>query len=423
MDFARAAIRQGDAPPSVDDLAGRIADRIALVTSAGPRRVINATGIVLHTGLGRAPLAPEAVDAVSQAAQYCDLELILASGERGDRQAHVQDLLCLLTGAEAALVVNNNAAALYLTLNVLAYRREVVLSRGQLIEIGGSFRLPEIMGRSGVRLREVGTTNRTRLADYEAAISPRTALLLRAHPSNFRMIGFTEAVSVAELAELGRRHAIPVVDDLGNGLLWDWTQLNLPAEESVQSSLEAGADLVLVSGDKVLGGPQAGIILGSKPLVSRLTGSPLARVMRCEKLTIAALAATLRLYLERRAVRERIPVWQMLTAAPHALKQRATELCMRLRQVAEWHVCEVRECSSEAGSGTLPAVELPGFAVCLIPKRTSVERFARRLRTARTPVIGAVRQNALWLDVRTVADSEFDLLAETAADAAKGSSS
>lgn len=416
---ARLSIAEGEDAPAANQLANRIAARIAELRQPALRRVINATGIVLHTGLGRAPLSRSAVTAAAAAAGYCDLEVDLESGERGDRQTHVHDLLCLLTGAESALVVNNNAAALYLTLNVLAYRREVIVSRGQLIEIGGSFRLPDIMARSGVRLTEVGTTNRTRAGDFDAAVTSRTALLLRAHPSNFRIIGFTESVSVAELAEVGRRRGIPVVDDLGNGLLWNWTDAGLPPEESVRDSLLAGADLVLVSGDKVLGGPQAGIILGSKALTARLAKSPLARVLRCEKMTLAALTATLQIYLKRSEVFAGIPVMQMLTAAPEALQQRAIILCERLQHKANWKVCEVRACRSEAGSGTLPAVELPSHAVCLVPAHLSLAHFARRLRTSSVPVIGAVKQNLLWLDVRTVADADIDLLAETAAAAAE----
>jgi L-seryl-tRNA(Ser) seleniumtransferase len=410
---ARDEVQIGTRVVSHDQVARLVAARIGKLLQPSPKRVINGTGIILHTGLGRAPLPAEARSALQAAAGFCDLEIDLETGGRGDRQEHVEALLRYLTGAEAALVVNNNAAALYLTLNVLAYRREVVVSRGQLIEIGGSFRLPDIMARAGVKLVEVGTTNRTRIGDYRAAITPKTALLLRAHPSNYRIVGFTESAPLNELVALGKDSNVPVVDDIGNGLLWDWTELGLPSEENVRASLQAGVDLVLVSGDKVLGGPQAGIILGRAVHIRALKKNPLARVLRADKLAIAALAATLRSYVGNDPVEQHIPVWKMLTTPLARLQVRARTLCDRLAAFRKWQLLEVHECESEAGSGTLPAVKLPSAAICMLPNDVAAHTFAKRLRTAAIPVFGTVRQDLFWLDVRTLADDDDDLLVKT----------
>ncbi|MBU0508485.1 L-seryl-tRNA(Sec) selenium transferase [bacterium] len=403
---ARTKVSSAKSAPSADRLARSVIERLEQIRHTGPRRCINATGVILHTGLGRAPLSADAANALREAIGYCDLEINLRSGERGERQEHVEDLLRLLTGAEAALVVNNNAAALYLTLNALAHRREVIASRGQLIEIGGSFRLPDIMQRSGVRLVEVGTTNRTRISDYREAITTKTALLLRAHPSNYRIVGFTESVSVADLVALGRERNLTVVEDLGNGLLFDWTEWGLPAEENVRASLDAGVDLVLVSGDKVLGGPQAGIIVGRKDLVKQLRRSPLARVLRVDKLCLAAMAATLRAFLDRRRVAETVPVWNMLTTPIEVLETRAGRLLQRLKELGEWQILEIRPCESEAGSGTLPAVSLPSRAICALPAGITAGAWVAKLRLAEIPVIGTVRQDVVWFDVRTMVDPD-----------------
>jgi L-seryl-tRNA(Ser) seleniumtransferase len=405
---ARAALASGKAAPCGKELAEEVIRRLAPLRAPTIRRVINATGIILHTGLGRAPLAAEAANAVREACGYCSLEFNLESGERGERQSHVEELLCRLSGAEAALTVNNNAAALYLTLNVLGYRREVIVSRGQLIEIGGSFRLPDIMARSGAKLVEVGTTNRTRLSDYRSAITPKTALLLHCHTSNYRIVGFTESVPVDKLVKLGRERGVPVVDDIGNGLLWDWSSLGLPSEVNARASLEAGADLVLMSGDKALGGPQAGIILGRRPLVEALRKNPLARVLRPEKLMLAGLSATLRLHLDWRRVAERVPVWRMLTCPLPVLRQRAERLRKRLAPLTAWQVLEVRDSEAETGSGTLPAVTIPSIALCTLPRGWSAAKWAQKLRAGDLPIIGSVREDMLWLDLRTVSEEDED---------------
>lgn len=420
LEDARRHITEHATVPSPDKLAASVLAKVTEFRQPSPRRVINATGVILHTGLGRAPLGSTAIQAVHDAAGYCDLEFDLPSGERGDRQEHVEELLCTLTGAEAALVVNNNAAALYLVLNSLAYRREVIVSRGQLIEIGGSFRLPDIMVRSGVRLVEVGTTNRTRIEDFRSAVTSKTALLLSAHPSNYRIVGFTESVPIEDLCALGREKNIPVVDDVGNGLLWDWTSLGLPPEPNVSASLKAGAALTLFSGDKALGGPQAGIILGQRDLVRRIKKDPLARVVRAEKMTLSALNATLRAFLDRKNLPALVPFWAMLTATVDQMQVRAQRLHDRLRPLTAWKVLEVRDTASEAGSGTLPAVSLPSVGLCMLPEGMNAEAWTKALRMARVPIIGTVRQDLLWLDMRTISDSDESTLVEMIAESSRG---
>lgn len=411
---ARAAVeRKGT--PDLDNIVKRVVGRAYDLLTPSLVRVINATGVILHTGLGRAALSPSAASAAHDAAGYAAVEFELATGERGDRQSHVEPLLCLLTGAESALVVNNNAAALYLVLNALGYKQEVIVSRGQLIEIGGSFRLPDIMSRAGVKLVEVGTTNRTNAEDYRAAITSRTAILLRAHTSNYRIEGFTASVEIADLVKLGKKHAIPVVDDLGSGVIWDWTRYGLPYEPSVRESLAAGADLVLVSGDKALGGPQAGIILGGRDLVAKLKHSPLARVLRADKLLLAGLAATLREFLLPDRVPEMNPVWNMLTASQEVLYARAERVHTALKPLADWQVLDIRPSEAEAGSGTMPAIAIPSVALCCLPRKFTASRWARYLRLSHPPVVATIKQDLVWLDVRTILDRDLPDLASSVA--------
>ncbi|HEY3294288.1 MAG TPA: L-seryl-tRNA(Sec) selenium transferase [bacterium] len=417
---ARRRITGSGPAPTPDSLASSVLAKVRELEQPSPRRVINATGVILHTGLGRAPMGEWAIDAVRKSAGYCDLEFDLPSGERGDRQEHVEELLCTITGAEAALVVNNNAAALYLVLNALGYHREVIVSRGQLIEIGGSFRLPDIMVRSGVRLVEVGATNRTRVEDYRDAITARTALLLSAHPSNYRIMGFTESVAIEDLCALGKEQGVPVVDDIGNGLLWDWTSMGLPPEPNVAASLKAGSDLALVSGDKALGGPQSGIILGKRDLVRRVKKSPLARVVRAEKMTLSALNSTLRAYLNRATVPSRIPFWAMLSATPEQLRERAQHVLPQLQSLAAWKVLEVRDTASEAGSGTLPAVSLPSVGIAMLPEGMTAAAWAKMLRLASVPVVATVRQDLLWLNMRTISPSDEAMLVTMITEALRG---
>jgi L-seryl-tRNA(Ser) seleniumtransferase len=396
LERAREEIRAGLEP---GDVAARAVAELAALRRPRLRRTINATGIVIHTNLGRAPLAEEALERVREVGRgYSNLEYDLSSGARGSRQDHVAELLRRLTGAEAALVVNNNAAAVLLALAALAEGREVIVSRGELIEIGDGFRIPDVLARSGARLREVGTTNRTRAADYEAAVGPETAALLRVHQSNFRVVGFAAQPTIAELARVASRHGLPLVDDLGSGVLAE-----LEDEPSAKESLAGGADLVCFSGDKLLGGPQAGIVVGRADLVERLRRHPLQRALRADKLTLAALEATLALYLE---APERIPVLRMLREPAEAVLGRAQRL-------AEAVGGEVEETVARVGGGALPLAELPSFA-CAVEEELSAP-----LRAGEPPVVGIVRDGRLLLDCRTVADEELAELA-TAVVAARG---
>jgi L-seryl-tRNA(Ser) seleniumtransferase len=385
---AREEIRAGADP---GDLEQRLADEVAAARRPQLRRVVNATGIIAHTNLGRAPLAAEALARVMEAARgYSNLEYDLARGSRGSRQDHVAPLLGRLTGGEAALVVNNNAAAVMLALAALAEGREVLVSRGELIEIGDGFRIPDVLARSGARLREVGTTNRTRAADYERACGSETALLLRVHQSNFRLVGFTERPTLAELSQVARSHKVPLVDDLGSGAL-----AGLGDEPTARESLTAGADLVCFSGDKLLGGPQAGIVVGRAELVERLRRHPLQRALRADKLTVAALEGTLALHLE---APERIPVLRMLREDVTAVRERAERL-------AELVGGAVEETVARAGGGALPLAELPSYA-CAVE-----EELATKLRTGEPPVVALVRDGRTLLDCRAIADDEVEAVA------------
>jgi L-seryl-tRNA(Ser) seleniumtransferase len=392
---AREQIGEGVDP---GDLRELLRAELAAAREPSLRRVINATGVIAHTNLGRAPLAAAAIERVRDVARgYSNLEYDLAAGGRGSRQAHVTGILRRLTGAEAALVVNNNAAAVLLALAALAEGREVLVSRGELIEIGDGFRIPDVLARSGARLREVGTTNRTRAADYEVAVGPETAVLLRVHQSNFRVVGFTEQPRLEGLAEVARRHALPLVDDLGSGALVD-----VGDEPTARASLAAGADLVCFSGDKLLGGPQAGIVLGRAELVERLRRHPLQRALRADKLTLAALEGTLMLALE---APDEIPVLRMLREPVETVRARAERLAARVQ-------VEVEETVARAGGGALPLAELPSFA-CAVE-----EQLATPLRLGEPPILGIVRDGRLLLDCRTLTDAEADEVA-AAVDAAR----
>ncbi len=396
---AREEIATGHDP---GDLAERTLAELAAARAPALRRALNATGVIVHTNLGRAPL-PEAAlaRALEVGRGYSNLEYDLTAGGRGSRQDHVAAILRRLTGAEAALVVNNNAAAVMLALAALAEGREVLVSRGELIEIGDGFRIPDVLARSGARLREVGTTNRTRAADYERAIGPETALLLRVHQSNFRVVGFTEQPTVQQLAAVARGHELPLVDDLGSGVL-----VHLEGEPSAKESLAAGADLVCFSGDKLLGGPQAGIVVGRADLVERLRRHPLQRALRADKLTLAALEGTLGLYLDpERALRE-VPVLRMLNDRIETVRARAERLAAAAGG-------DVEETVARVGGGALPLAELPS-AACAVE-----ESLAEPLRTGEPPVVGVLRDGRLLLDCRTLTDAEAEEVAAAVA-AARG---
>lgn len=405
----RAALQDGRAP-GVDPerLLEAVESRILAATHPSLRRVVNATGVLLHTNLGRAPLAPEAQQALLEAAGACNLELDLASGTRGSRQDHVAGLLRRLTGAEAALVVNNNAAAVLLTLSALAAGRDVVVARSEQVEIGGSFRMPEVMRAAGVRLVEVGTTNRVRLSDYESALSPQTALLLKVHRSNFRVVGFVSDVPVPELADLARRAGLPLAYDLGSGALVDLRARGLPYEPTAPQAVREGADLVLFSGDKLLGGPQAGVVVGRADLVDVLRRHPLYRVVRMDKLDLAALEATLRLYLDPGTVWERVPVLRMLGASVDSLRARAEALARSFTRLGAR--AESTPCDSEAGGGSLPGTVLPSWGVSLHHPSLPAHALAAALRAASPPVLARVQDDAVLLDLRSVLPEDDPVL-------------
>jgi L-seryl-tRNA(Ser) seleniumtransferase len=413
-----------------DDDPGSTRERLAaLVRDALPalarphlRPVLNASGIVVHTNLGRAPLAAEAVEQIARVARgYSNLEYTVEDGERGSRQDHCESLLRRLTGAEAALAVNNNAAAVFLCLNTLAEGREVVVSRGQLVEIGGSFRIPDVMRKSGALLREVGATNKTRESDYRDAIGPATALLLRVHTSNFRVVGFTAAVELPELVAIARAAGVPVLDDLGSGCLVDLTPHGLPGEPTVQDAVAAGADLVTFSGDKLLGAPQAGLIVGRRDLIERIRKNPLHRAMRIDKLTLAGLEATLRLYLEEGRGRERIPVLRMIAEPADAVRRRARRALRRLAPAtrARWGAAVVAS-TCQVGGGALPLEPLPSAALALGGPDRPAHRLEEALRRGPLPVVGRLQEGRLLLDLRTVDDADVAALA-AAVDAASAS--
>ncbi len=402
-------------PMHVPELA-QLADEVAaeLFKSQQPvlRMVINATGIVLHTNLGRAPLHPSAVQAVQMAAEgYLNLELELATGKRSSRQNPIRADLQRLTGAEAATVVNNCAAATVIVLRALAAGKEVIVSRGQLVEIGGSFRIPDILTVSGATLREVGTTNITRLSDYEQAIGPNTGAILRVHASNYRIRGFTKSVGIAELVALGQKHNIPVIDDVGSGAVYDLTPFGLPGEPTISEGIRAGAAIALFSGDKLLGGPQTGCIVGKQELIQRIERDPLMRAFRCDKMTLAALEATLQLYRDPERAKRNIPVLRMLTTPLTELRQRAQAFAEALRASQAFQQVEVQDAEAFVGGGSLPDVALPTAVIALSVAGQSEELFAERLRTGTPAVMARIQAGQVWLDLRTVfAEQEPALL-------------
>ena len=389
--------------PDVSELAERIAKRILIGETPKLRPVINATGILLHTGLGRAPLAEQAIDDMVQVARdYASVELDLASGQRSQRVEAVEGLLSELTGAEAAAVVNNNAGATMLVLAALAAGREVIVSRGQLIEIGGSFRLPDVMQTSGAVLKEVGTTNKTHLHDYENAIGEQTAALMRAHTSNFVVLGFTAEVSIADLVKLGRKHDLPVIDDIGSGALHDFSRYGVSHEPVARQSIEAGADVVLFSGDKLLGGPQCGIIVGRRAHIQKIAKHPMMRALRVDKLTLAALAATLRLHRDPQKAENHIPLLQLLTTPIENLKNRAERLAPQLAACDAVDSAEPVEDSAYLGGGSVPHQQLATWCIALQPAHGTLDRMASDLRSGSPSVVGRISNDRLLIDLRSV---------------------
>jgi L-seryl-tRNA(Ser) seleniumtransferase len=412
LEDSRERMKNGESDRTLlepETVARRVVARIESDSAPRFRPVINATGIVLHTNLGRSPLAEAAARAAYEAGRgYLNLELDLADGRRSSRQEPIRDLLARLTGAESATVVNNCAAATVISLRSLAAGREVIVSRGQLIEIGGSFRIPEIMAVSGALLREVGTTNITRLADFEQAIGPNTGLLMRIHPSNFRIRGFTEEVSLADLVELGRKHNLPVIDDAGSGALLDMARYGLCDEPIVPRSVAAGADLVLCSGDKLLGGPQAGLIMGKETLIARIEKDPLMRAFRVDKMSLAALETTLGLYSNPELARREIPTLRLLSASRETIRSRAEALASKLRTAPAIGEVEVIDDNSFAGGGSLPDMPLGTAVIRFKPPSISASRFAQRLRLGHPPVVARVNDGQVLFDLRTVFEWQED---------------
>jgi len=426
LDRLRDEIRKGDLTDpkelSWEKLQNPLRAFILSGTRPHFRRVLNGTGVVIHTNLGRSILAKEAAAAVSEAcAHYSNLEFDLETGERGSRYSHVEEMLCRLTGAEAALVVNNNAGAVFLILDAMAKGKEVLVSRGQLVEIGGSFRIPDVMARSGAGLVEVGTTNRTHLRDYEGAITSETGALMKVHASNFRITGFTSEVSLKDLVGLGSKYGIPVIEDLGSGNFYNFGALGLAYEPTVRETVETGADVVSFSGDKVLGGPQAGIIVGRKIHIDRIKANPLNRAVRIDKMTLAALEATLRLYLDPDQAKEKIPTLKMITARPKELKKRAERLRQRIKRHLDAELkVDLSPGVSRAGGGSFPEHDLETTLVALTPPSgTSVEDLKKTLLTTDPPLVGRIEEDAFCLDPRTLLDTEFPLVVSALAQALK----
>lgn len=399
---------------SMDHLFPFIRKELDLLVRPKLRRVINATGVVIHTNLGRAPLHPQALRHLLEISKtYSNLEYDLAMGERGDRYSHVEELLCRLSGAESAMVVNNNAGAVFLCLNTLAEGREVIISRGELVEIGGAFRVPDVMRRSGAILREVGTTNRTYLRDYQGAIGPETALLLKVHTSNFRIMGFTSSVTLSELVQLGREYRLPVMEDLGSGCFVDLSQYGLEREPTVQEAIKTGVDVICFSGDKLLGGPQAGIILGRRGILDRIKVNPLTRTLRIDKLTLAALESTLLLYQDEKRAMEEVPTLRMLGLDLKRLKRRGRRLLRRVFEFLEEKALVIlREDVSQVGGGALPLQSLPTIVLSIKPIHFSVNALEERLRQGDPPIISRISKEELLLDMRTIFDEDIPLLAK-----------
>ena len=399
------------------DIQHQVAAHVQKMCKPSLQRVINATGVVIHTNLGRAPLAEQAVRMVAEtASRYSNLEFDLERGERGSRYVHVREILQQITGAQDAFVVNNNAAAVLLCLNTLARGREVLISRGELIEIGGSFRIPEVMEQSGALLREIGTTNRTHLRDYRQAITEHTALILKVHPSNYQLVGFTSEVSLRELKQLGTEFHLPVMFDMGSGNLVPPQQFGLKDEPTVQEAVQEGADIITFSGDKLVGGPQAGIILGETGVISAIARNPLTRALRIDKLTLAALEATLRLYYLDPDCSRNIPVLGMLSVTEDTLKKRARTIVRALRKHAVPVEAAAVQDQSKIGGGSYPLHELPTWAVSLAPQTMSPQEFERRLRCGTPPVIVRINRERVIVDTRTLFPEEVGMVSRAIID-------
>jgi L-seryl-tRNA(Ser) seleniumtransferase len=419
LDELRASIKEGavEALPPSEQIIADTAKKVQESVRPGLRLVINATGVIIHTNLGRSMLSQAAADAVMKVANnYCNLEYDVAAGKRGDRYEHCLSVLRRLTGAQGALIVNNNAAAVLLALNTLSLGKQVIISRGELIEIGGSFRIPDVMARSGAILKEVGTTNRTFIEDYEAAIGPETGLIMKAHTSNYRIRGFVHETDTTELVALGRKHSIPVYFDAGSGLLFPLadrtTAFGMAGKDEpcIVQEMEKGIDLISFSGDKLLGGPQAGIILGKREYVDKLKKNALTRAIRPDKFTLAALESTLAAYFNRDTVREEIPIFRMIYMDPKVLKKRANRIATVLTKKIPTIKLSVVELASEAGGGTMPDVYLPSFGLALETPNDTADQIESRLRMLDVPIIARIEKERVLFDLRTVRKSEEGVL-------------
>lgn len=415
--YRQAIIKGETAGVSVEqDVLPEIEVKIERLSAFSLKSVINATGVVIHTNLGRSVMSDRVMDHVRQiACGYSNLEYNIEKGQRGKRYTHVKRLLNELTGAEDSLIVNNNAAAVFVCLTALAKGKEVIVSRGELVEIGGSFRIPDVMSSSGAVLREVGTTNKTHVRDYERAINENTALLLKVHQSNYRMVGFTKAVEIDELAALGRKYNVPVMFDLGSGCLIDLKPYGVHIEPTVQETVRAGADIVTFSGDKLLGGPQGGVMVGKTQLIEKIGQNPLMRALRIDKLTLAAFEATLMSYLDEDKAKEEVPTLNMLLQGPDEIKERAKKISQALkRKLGASHEkiaqINVIEDSSQSGGGALPEIEFKTYVVAIKPSGLSVNKLEERLRHNKPPIIARIKEEALIIDARTVRDSEVEAL-------------
>lgn len=417
VDEARQAILQGrikevEDIPSETELCSRTELMVQTGLSNKLMRSVNGTGVILHTGLGRAPLPPSAQAALMEAAsRYCVLATDRHTGKRGDRNSHLDDLLCEITGAESSLVVNNNSAAVILALNTFGEGKESIVSRGELVEIGGAFRVPDVMRRSGTIMVEVGTTNKTHLHDYRNAITEETSVLLKVHTSNYRIEGFHKEVAVKEIAELAHEHEIIEVMDLGSGAMVDLRRWNLPREPTVQEAVSDGADIVTFSGDKMLGGPQCGVIVGRKELVDRMKVNPLMRAFRCDKLILSALGGTLKLFLDPDRLPQTHPVYRMLTATMQTVNRRSRKTMRMLRETLDDRfMVEVIDGNTEMGSGSLPARTIPSRVVTISSDHISADKFAMKLRLASPPVFTRIEDDRVIIDARTITDEEIGMI-------------
>jgi len=411
----RGALTEADAAAAEEamrDLIPAVRRRAEAWNAPNVRKVINGTGTILHTNLGRAPISRVQAERLTDIVTgYSNLEYDLARGQRGERYAHFEELLCRLTGAEAAMVVNNNAAAVLLVLDTMAKGGEVVVSRGELVEIGGKFRIPDVMAASGADLVEVGTTNKTHLSDYEDAITERTKALLKVHTSNYRIVGFTESVGIDELTGLAKENGIPIIEDLGSGVLVDLGKYGLHHEPTVQESIQAGADVVCFSGDKLLGGPQAGIIIGKKEYIRAMKKNQLTRALRVDKFTVTALELVLLEYLQEEKAMQNIPVLRMITESAESVAERAERLAEALRGAGCRAEISTADCESQIGGGSLPLTRIPGRAAVIRPQGMTTAALERRMLAMPVPVVGRTAEDAIWLDVRTIAEEEIPCIA------------